>query len=212
MFKTKTKDFAAETEKLSRSIAGDAPSPLFNSTPTTVSESKRGVILSFKQADGYGFVRGDDGEKYFFRVESVKETGLSKVGKHVIFTVMATPRQLGKAPKIENLMFDQERDDAEDPNGKNSSRVKCPKCGKWMAPRVVFRYGEPLHSICPFCFEVFKKNEEMYDLLERRAKTAKDINDTFAYTFVAIIAAFSFAGIYYLYLYIWPYISKAMGL
>lgn len=62
MFKTKTKDFAAETEKLSRSIAGDAPSPLFNSTPTTVSESKHGVIVSFKQADGYGFVRGDDGE------------------------------------------------------------------------------------------------------------------------------------------------------
>ena len=196
MFKTKTKDFAAETEKLSRSIAGDAPSPLFNSTPTTVSESKRGVIVSFKQADGYGFVRGDDGEKYFFRVESVKETGLPKVGKHVIFTVMATPRQLGKAPKIENLMFDQERDDAEDPNAKNSSRVKCPKCGKWMAPRVVFRYGEPLHSICPFCFEMFKKNEPFSsnikaaeEKLEKRYKTIHDIfiNFLLASFIVAII-------------------------
>lgn len=196
MFKTKTKDFAAETEKLSRSIAGDAPSPLFNSTPTTVSESKRGVIVSFKQADGYGFVRGDDGEKYFFRVESVKETGLPKVGKHVIFTIVAAPRQLGKAPKIENLMFDQERDDLENPNSKQSSKVKCPKCGKWMAPRVVFRYGEPLHSICPFCFEVFKKNEEMYEFMKRRTETAKGMSDTFVYTTISIVLAFLIAGIF----------------
>lgn len=117
--------------------------------------TKDGIIIKFDPNNGYGFVRGHDGRDYFFRVECIKGIGQPRAGMHVKFSVSKTPPKPGKAPKIDSLVYDLEPDKVLQRDRQQSNRVKCPKCGKWMIPRVVFSNGVPDHTICPFCLETY---------------------------------------------------------
>lgn len=164
MFKNKkSTDFASQVESLSANKATSLTSSVKDtnagakapeSFAAAATEELSGYVMKFNAKEGYGFVKGADGVDYFFRIENFDGKGeLPAPGRYVKFTVSNKARQMGKAPKIAAMRFDEAKaGEAEDPTADgDESRVRCPHCGKLMVPKVVFYHGSPEESICPFC-------------------------------------------------------------
>lgn len=165
MFKNKkSTDFASQVESLSANKATslttssvkdtNASAKAPESFAAAATEELSGYVMKFNAKDGYGFVKGEDGVDYFFRIENFDGKGeLPAPGRYVKFTVSNKARQMGKAPKIAAMRFDETKTgETEDPTADgDESRVRCPHCGKMMVPKVVFYHGSPEESICPFC-------------------------------------------------------------
>lgn len=164
MFKNKkSTDFAAHVESLTANKATSLTSSVKDinagakapeSFAATSADEHRGYLMKFNAKDGYGFVKGEDGVDYFFRIENFDGKGeLPAPGRYVVFTVSKKARQMGKAPKIAAMRFDEAKaGEAENQTEEDDTRTRCPYCGKMMVPRVVINYGIPIKSICPFCF------------------------------------------------------------
>ena len=164
MFKNKkSTDFASQVESLSANKATSLTSPSAKDTNagakapesfTAASAGElHGYVMKFNAKDGYGFVKGEDGVDYFFRIENFDGKGeLPAPGRYVKFTVSKKARQMGKAPKIAAMRFDETKAGEAENTTEDDTRTRCPYCGKMMVPRVVINYGIPIKSICPFCF------------------------------------------------------------
>lgn len=140
--------------------------------PEVVEAEQKGFITKVKEDGGYGFVRGEDGEDYFFRLSVFKGLGkdeLPTVGRYVNFTPQVVgQKQLGKAPRIRSLSYDPLRADEgrlpKDQDG--SGRVRCPHCGYMMHPWLRLGGesddGKKLkrHTICPICLQIYSQVEE----------------------------------------------------
>ena len=205
MFKnTKSTDFAAQVESLSANKATSLTSSVkdFNagakipeSFAATSADEHRGYVMKFNAKDGYGFVKGEDGVDYFFRIENFDGKGeLPAPGRYVVFTVSKKARQMGKAPKIAMMRFDEAKaGEAEDPTADgDESRVRCPHCGKLMVPRVEFANSIPVESYCPFCFNIYYSNDEYKKSLEKQEALMKlkFIAPFFIILFFLIVGAF----------------------
>lgn len=191
MFKNKkSTDFAAQVESLSANKATSLTSPSVKDTNAgakapesfvaAAAEELSGYVMKFNAKDGYGFVKGSDGVDYFFRIENFDGKGeLPAAGRYVVFTVSKKARQMGKAPKIAAMRFDEAKaGEAEDPTADgDESRVRCPHCGKLMVPRTRYFRGCP-YSICPFCFETYAVSQEYNNYIESYNKGV-DFNRAF---------------------------------
>ena len=195
MFKNKkSTDFAAQVESLSANKATSLSSTVKDinasvkipeSFAATSADEHRGYIMKFNAKDGYGFVKGEDGVDYFFRIENFDGKGeLPAPGRYVVFTVSKKTRQMGKAPKIAAMRFDEAKaGEAEDPTADgDESRVRCPHCGKLMVPRMQYAFRDRFnrdgfpYSICPFCFKTYAESEELKQYREvlEKGKQAPD--------------------------------------
>ena len=205
MFKNKkSTDFASQVESLSANKATSLTSSVkdFNAgvkTPESFAKASadehRGYVMKFNAKDGYGFVKGADGVDYFFRIENFDGKGeLPAPGRYVKFTVSNKARQMGKAPKIAAMRFDETKaGEAEDPTADgDESRVRCPHCGKLMVPRVEFANSIPVESYCPFCFSIYYSNDEYKKSLEKQEALMKlkFIAPFFIILFFLIVGAF----------------------
>ena len=194
MFKNKkSTDFAAQVESLSANKATSLTSPSVKDTNAgakapesfvaAAAEELSGYVMKFNAKDGYGFVKGSDGVDYFFRIENFDGKGeLPAPGRYVVFTVSKKARQMGKAPKIAAMRFDETKTgEVEDPTADgDESRVRCPHCGKLMVPRMQYAFRDRFnrdgfpYSICPFCFKTYAESEELKqhrEALEKQKQT-----------------------------------------
>ena len=183
MFKNKkSTDFASQVESLSANKATSlTPSSVKDTNASAkapesfvavAAEELSGYVMKFNAKDGYGFVKGADGVDYFFRIENFDGKGeLPAPGRYVVFTVSKKARQMGKAPKIAAMRFDETKaGETEDPTADgDESRVRCPHCGKLMVPRTRYFRGCP-YSMCPFCFETYAVSEEYNNYIEGHNK------------------------------------------
>lgn len=193
MFKNKkSTDFASQVESLSANKAtslnsssvkdmnaGAKAPEAFSAAPAG---ELSGYVMKFNAKDGYGFVKGADGVDYFFRIENFDGKGeLPAPGRYVVFTVSKKARQMGKAPKIAAMQFDETKTgEVEDPTADgDESRVRCPHCGKLMVPKIQLgggkRYYERYpYSICPFCFETYSVSKELKEYSDLKKKQAEN--------------------------------------
>lgn len=111
----------------------------------------KGFIISYNSENGYGFVRGEDGEDYYFKIHAFKENSLPQVSRQVIFTLGNTPAKKGQNPPISWLKYDSTATSEKHPVNKDDSRIQCPHCGKKIIPRMVIINGTPYSSHCPIC-------------------------------------------------------------
>ena len=205
MFKNKkSTDFASQVESLSANKANSSTSSVKDINANTKAPESfvaapagelRGYVMKFNAKDGYGFVKGEDGVDYFFRIENFDGKGeLPAPGRYVVFTVSKKTRQMGKAPKIAAMRFDEAKaGEAEDPTADgDESRVRCPHCGKMMVPRVEFANSIPVESYCPFCFNIYYSNDEYKKSLEKQEALMKlkFIAPFFIILFFLIVGAF----------------------
>lgn len=121
----------------------------------------RGFIISYNSENGYGFVRGEDMQDYYFNVGAFKENALPQVSQKVVFELSNKPAKEGKNPAISWLKYDESA--ATQANGKasnaqsNDSRVICPHCGAKVMPRMSVYVDKPIASFCPLCGGQIKK-------------------------------------------------------
>lgn len=115
----------------------------------------RGFIISYNSENGYGFVRGEDMQDYYFNIRAFKENALPQVSQKVVFELSNKPAKEGKNSAISWLKYDENA--TTQANGKatnaqsNDSRVICPHCGAKVMPRVVILNAAPYSSHCPIC-------------------------------------------------------------
>ena len=206
MFKNKkSTDFASQVESLSANKATSLTSLSVKDTnagakaPESFAAASTGelsgYVMKFNAKDGYGFVKGEDGVDYFFRIENFDGKGeLPAPGRYVKFTVSKKARQMGKAPKIAAMRFDETKTgETEDPTADgDESRVRCPHCGKLMVPRVEFANSIPIESYCPFCFNIYYSNDAYKKSLAKQEALMKlkFIAPFFIILFFLIIGAF----------------------
>lgn len=214
MFKNKkSTDFASQVESLSANKATSLTSPSVKDTnagakaPEAFSAAPAGelsgYVMKFNAKDGYGFVKGADGVDYFFRIENFDGKGeLPAPGRYVKFTVSKKARQMGKAPKIAAMRFDETKTgEAEDPTADgDESRVRCPHCGKLMVPRLQYAFRDRFnrdgfpYSICPFCFETYAESEVLKQHIEIQKEQSGKC-DPFVFFTVKTILQFIVAAI-----------------
>lgn len=114
-----------------------------------------GFIISYNSENGYGFVRGEDMQDYYFNIRAFKENALPQVSQKVVFELSDKPAKEGKNPAISWLKYDENA--TTQANGKatnaqsNDSRVICPHCKAKIMPRMSFYQGSPVASFCPLC-------------------------------------------------------------
>lgn len=130
----------------------------------------KGFIISYNGENGYGFVRGEDGEDYYFNLRAFRENSLPKLSQKVIFTLSNAPSKNGKNPAISSLKYDPTATQAEQiPPNKDDSRIKCPNCGKKIMPRMSFSNNMPVASYCPLCGGMVKmfyfQNKMLYVII-----------------------------------------------
>lgn len=219
MFKNKkSTDFASQVESLSANKATSLTSPSVKDTnagakaPESFAAASAGelsgYVMKFNAKDGYGFVKGEDGVDYFFRIENFDGKGeLPAPGRYVKFTVSNKARQMGKAPKIAAMRFDETKTgETEDPTADgDESRVRCPHCGKMMVPRMQYafrdrfnREGFP-YSICPFCFERYAESPALKEHIKICEEKSKQ-GDPFVWYLVKTIFMFGAAALIFIFI------------
>jgi len=112
-----------------------------------IEEVKKGTVKWFSKEKGYGFITGEDNQDYFFHIKEVKGTELPNNKDKVEFKTEETKKGL----KAVNVKITEKSSATE-----KNSLATCPHCKKKMVPRVVFKYGSPVESICPFCGKQYK--------------------------------------------------------
>lgn len=129
--------------------------------------TKKGRVIDLHAADGYGFVRTEDGVRYLFLIESCRTEGTEqpKAGSSVTVVV---PRfcKAGRTPRIQELRLDPEQEQEQAsapleaaPNA--AGRLHCPHCGMWMTPRLFYSNGMLEGNLCPFCMKPYRVNEPL---------------------------------------------------
>lgn len=113
----------------------------------------KGFIISYNSENGYGFVRGEDGEDFYFKIRAFKENELPQISRQVIFTLNDASAKKGQNPSISWLKYDTTATNKNEkhPANKDDSRIQCPHCGKKIMPRMVIMNGAPYASHCPIC-------------------------------------------------------------
>lgn len=125
----------------------------------------RGYIQSYNREKGYGFIKDENKNTYFFHVTCFDEGCEPKVGMKVKLTVSPDLVQLGKHSKASRIWLDedaQQKHKAE--KEKNDSKVVCPHCGKRVLPRMSFFHGTPSQSFCPICGGLIRNFNETSSL------------------------------------------------
>jgi cold shock CspA family protein len=113
-----------------------------------------GQIKWFSREKGYGFVTSQDGEDHFFAVQDVRGADLPAIGDTVRFEGFVAPR--GRRARDVQILRRSSKDDSRPPAAARDDRVRCPRCGKHMVPRIITDRGALSHSVCPFCGGTFK--------------------------------------------------------
>lgn len=127
--------------------------------------TKKGRIIDLHAADGYGFVRTDDGVRYLFLSEAC-HTDNGKVPSAGSGVTVVVPRfcEAGRTPRIEELRLDPERDPASAPleaAPDAAGRLRCPHCGMWITPRLFYNNGMLEGNLCPCCMKTIRLNEPL---------------------------------------------------
>lgn len=110
----------------------------------------KGFIISYNSEKGYGFVRSEDGEDYYFKIRAFKENTVPQVSRQVIFALGNTYKK-GQNPPISWLKYDPIATNEKHSINKDDSRIQCSHCGKKIIPRMVIMNGAPYSSHCPIC-------------------------------------------------------------
>ena len=115
-----------------------------------------GVIQTYKEDRGFGFISDPNKERYFFHITDLIDEGRPDIGRKVCFEVSENDRGL----KADNVTFKEQADSITDGN-----KVQCPNCHFYVTPRIVlahaaplvaFERGYPSASYCPRCASMIK--------------------------------------------------------
>ncbi len=139
-----------------------------NAQPDDNTLTKKGWIIDFHAADGYGFVRTDDGVRYLFLAEAFCADGneVPAVGRPVSVVV---PKfcDAGRTPRALSLRLDQDRSSEAAPREATpdaSGRISCPHCGLASVPRLFYNNGMLEGNLCPVCFKPITLNEPLPEI------------------------------------------------
>lgn len=112
----------------------------------------KGTIKFYNKDKGYGFIYSQITDKdYYFNIKNIKGGTEPKSGYEVEFIQENTTKGLAA---INIKITSTEKSDSQ-------GKVKCPSCGKYMVPRIMFMNAAPYNSVCPFCgaeYKHFQKN------------------------------------------------------
>lgn len=118
----------------------------------------KGTIKSFRSDKGYGFVRAEGGEEYFFHIsEFSSDHSLLNLGEAVTFSldkdndgrfraVQMTTERAG-APEVAKV---------HSATGGTNGLLYCESCEKSVLPRIGFYKGSPYKGYCPYCASTLK--------------------------------------------------------
>ena len=114
----------------------------------TKNKKLKGEVKWFSLEKGYGFLTSRDGRDYFLPKSSLidKDINLSTVGKGDL--VMFDGVSAKKGPRAKNVIIMQSV--SHEPKV-TDDKIICPSCKRKIIPRIVFDYGKPKYSVCPFC-------------------------------------------------------------
>ena len=119
----------------------------------------KGKIKFYKEADGYGFIQGEDGQEYYFNVHGLKVfDGPPRTGQIAEFTAVSVSGK-GRKPKAQDIVITGNSAPGAS-SGKRSEtdyRMICPHCQRKMVPRMVTQNGAPYRSYCPYCGGMVRK-------------------------------------------------------
>ncbi len=109
-----------------------------------------GIVKFYNVAKGYGFLYADDlVDDVYFHINDWKNKSIPEAGDKVEFNVVKQGAEKTKAILIFLLEAAPEKKT-------NDDRIACPHCERKMVPRVVFSYGRPMYSVCPYCGKMVK--------------------------------------------------------
>lgn len=129
-------------------------------TANTVAEAKpddgmlSGYIVKYDPQRGFGFVRDDEHNDYYFHIKAFKEKGEPEVGRYVKYVLDPREPKAGRRKSIKEFRYDADLADKTEAGSSSISKIKCPKCGRYIIPRLYHgRYGSTT-GLCPFCHKV----------------------------------------------------------
>ena len=126
---------------------------------------KKGWVIDFHAADGYGFVRTEDDARYLFLTESfhADTAEMPTAGRYV--TVVAPAfAPAGRTPRLHEVRLDLARlgeEAPQEPTPDTAGRMTCPHCRMSITPRLFYNNGLLEGSLCPFCLKSFRVNEPL---------------------------------------------------
>lgn len=136
-------------------------------TANTVAEAKpddgmlSGYIVKYDPQRGFGFVRDDEHNDYYFHIKAFKEKGEPEVGRYVKYVLDPREPKKGWKKSIKEFRYDAERSGDKATGSSPVSKIKCPGCGRYIIPRIYRDQSIFVSSMCPFCHEIF--NAEYWD-------------------------------------------------
>jgi cold shock CspA family protein len=117
-----------------------------------------GTVKWFSKDKGYGFITDENNIDYHFSIREIVGAVLPNAGSKVQFQ----PDKNNKGPFAREVSILKRAIEI-------GRHVLCKYCKIAMIPRMVFYYGRPSYSICPFCgskFIIFKYSSIFTRLFE----------------------------------------------
>ncbi|UXC30533.1 cold shock domain-containing protein [Aliarcobacter butzleri] len=110
----------------------------------------KGTVKFYNNEKGYGFIFCEVKKSdIYFYISDWNNPSVPTGNDDVIFDIHTSSNGKQKATNI--ILSKSANDKKRETFSKNDDRIKCPSCGKKIAPRIVTYAGKPTHSLCPYC-------------------------------------------------------------
>ncbi|GGW96779.1 cold-shock protein [Alteromonas halophila] len=118
----------------------------------------KGTIKSFRHDKGYGFVRAECGEEYFFHISGYSgDHAFLNSGEAVTFSLDKDNEGRFRAVQMMTERADVPKvAKADSATGTSNGLPYCKSCKKSVMPRMGFYKGKPYKGYCPYCASTVK--------------------------------------------------------
>lgn len=119
-----------------------------------------GKIKFYNKDKGFGFIYCETKKQdYYFNIKNINNGDIPNENDVVTFKTIDNPKGISAVDITITSKADLDK------SSKDDSRVTCNKCGKKMVPRIVFKNGIAVYSVCPFCGKKYKTFTIYYIIL-----------------------------------------------
>lgn len=134
--------------------SNSTPEP--NADPFVTAKGSTGTVIFYSKEKGYGFVKSDDNEDFYFSFKALASAWIPEAGDRVTFEISKHKPKEGQKRSLRSLDRTGEVNVAALKNG----RVKCPHCKEIVYPRPYIYQGAILYNLCPSCGKIVKDFRE----------------------------------------------------